>query len=505
MSNSPLVSYTKISPNRTSPRNHVIDTITIHCVVGQLSAESICGCFTSPERQASCNYGIGYDGRIALCVEEKDRSWCSSNGANDHRAITIECASDKTHPYAINDKVYAALIDLCEDICRRNGIKELKWKADKSLIGQPDKQNMTVHRWFANKACPGDYIYNRLGTIAAEVNFRLGNASQGTSSGLLASVFKDMTEEAIINKVGALFTADQKKNGILASVSLAQFILESGYGKSELAQKANNCFGMKTNLSGNKWGGSTWNGDRYTKKTQEFENGKYVTITADFRKYPCVEDSIADHSAYLLGAMNGNVKRYGGLSGCTNHEKAIQIIKNGGYATSPDYVTKLLSIIERWNLKRFDVSKVEEKPNSNYPNVPFTVNVLINDLNYRSAPSMDGKVNGQTGKGIFTIVQVSNGWGKLKSGAGWIWLGNPEYCTIGANKSESKGPFTVRVDIKNLNIRCGPGTGFAATGNFTGVGVFTIVEVKSGAGSKAGWGRLKSGAGWISLDFATRV
>jgi len=174
MSNSPLVSYTKISPNKTSPRNHKIDTITIHCVVGQCSVETLGDIFASASRKASSNYGIGSDGRIGMYVEEKDRSWCSSNAANDHRAITIECASDKTHPYAINDKVYKALIELLVDICKRNGIPELKWKADKSLIGQPDKQNMTVHRWFANKSCPGTYLYNKHPEIAAEVNKRLG-------------------------------------------------------------------------------------------------------------------------------------------------------------------------------------------------------------------------------------------------------------------------------------------------------------------------------------------
>ena len=108
-----------------------------------------------------------------MCVEEKDRSWCASNRANDHRAITIECASDKAHPYAINDTVYKTLIDLLVDICKRNQIEELKWKGDKSLVGKVDQQNMTVHRWFAKKACPGDYIYSRLGQIASEVNAKL--------------------------------------------------------------------------------------------------------------------------------------------------------------------------------------------------------------------------------------------------------------------------------------------------------------------------------------------
>lgn len=170
MSNSSLISYTKISPNRTSPRNHAIDTITIHCYVGQASVESMAGWLCNSAAQASANYGIGADGRIGMFVEEKDRSWCSSNRDNDNRAVTIECASDVAEPYRINDAVYKSLIRLCADICKRNGIKKLLWKADKSLIGQVEKQNMTVHRWFANKACPGEYIYQRLGTIAAEVN-----------------------------------------------------------------------------------------------------------------------------------------------------------------------------------------------------------------------------------------------------------------------------------------------------------------------------------------------
>lgn len=330
MSNSPLVSYIKISPNRYIPRNHSIDTITIHCYVGQASVESAGEWFGKKSTKASCNYMIGYDGRIALIVEEKDASWCSSSYSNDNRAITIECACDPTHPYAINSKVYESLIKLCADICRRNNIKELKWKGDKSLIGQVDKQNMTVHRWFKNKACPGDYIYNRLGQIANEVNSMLGGGGSSSSNEL--------------------------------------------------------------------------------------------------------------------------------------------------------------------------------------PSVPFSVKVLIDDLNYRSDPSMnDGNIIGVTKKGVFTIVEVSNGWGRLKSGAGWIWLENPSYVTIldsvdsGGSTPPSDNSFVVKVDINDLIIRTGPGTNYNKTGKYTGVGTFTILETSSGEGSKSGWGRLKSGAGWISLDYAKRV
>lgn len=179
MSNSSLISYTKISPNRTSPRNHKIDTVTIHCAVGQFTAKQLLNLshFVNYDSQkgASCNYAIGYDGSIGLGVAESDRSWCSSNSANDHRAITIEVASDTKHPYEVTDAAYKALIKLLVDICKRNKIKELKWEADKSLVGKIDKQNMTVHRWFANKSCPGDYLYSRHGQIAKEVNTQLAS------------------------------------------------------------------------------------------------------------------------------------------------------------------------------------------------------------------------------------------------------------------------------------------------------------------------------------------
>ena len=176
MSNSKLISYTKISPNRTSPRNHKIDTVTIHCVVGQCSVETLGNIFAPTSRQASCNYGIGADGRIGMYCEEKDRSWCSSNSANDNRAITIEVASDTKHPYAVNAKAYAALIDLLVDICKRNGIPRLVWSTSKAdRVNHKNGCNMTVHRDYANKSCPGEYLYSRHAQIASEVNKRLGS------------------------------------------------------------------------------------------------------------------------------------------------------------------------------------------------------------------------------------------------------------------------------------------------------------------------------------------
>lgn len=172
MANSPLVGYTKLSPNYNKGRNHSIDRITPHCVVGQLSAETICDVFIQ-RRDASCNYCIGKDGKVGMSVEECNRSWCSSSSENDNRAVTIECASDKSAPYAFNSGVYQSLIKLCVDICRRNGKSRLIWISDrgKALAYEPGAGEMllTVHRWFANKDCPGNWLMSRMPELAKAV------------------------------------------------------------------------------------------------------------------------------------------------------------------------------------------------------------------------------------------------------------------------------------------------------------------------------------------------
>ena len=703
--NSSLVEFTRLSPNHSGQRTHAIDRITPHCVVGQCSVETLGSIFAPTAKQASCNYGIGADGRIGMYVEEKNRSWCSSSNTNDQRAVTIECASDTTEPYAFRDVVYQKLITLCVDICRRNGKKKLIWFGDKekTLNYSPkgDEMILTVHRWFANKSCPGNWMYARMGDLAAKVTSQLGGSTEQKteteikSVGMQATALKGLSEADAVKKVGALFTADQKKSGILASVSLAQFILESGYGSTELAQNANNCFGMKKSLSGNTWGGSTWDGKSiYTKKTQEDDGtGRLYTITADFRKYPCVEDSIADHSAYLLGAMNGSKKRYAGLQDCTDYKKAVQIIKDGGYATDTKYVSKICSIIERWNLTEYDVKEVSgqkqeasviriadrtihditkenlsEVPRSRGSNqIEFIVvhylgvpnadnpdlygggygghyNIKRDGSVYKAADPKTAVVwhcggglqgsGGHTFHGIctnfnsigiecgvcYTDTSVkdasgdSDQWyfttetqeslvylvsklmdeygisldhvirhfdvtGKIcpnpyvknnKLRTSWTWeefksrlaeyrqsggyategsaaapvasdawyrvrkswgdaasqvgafkvLDNAKACAdehpgyyvfdpdgkkVYTPKTSVSVPFLVRVSIKDLNIRKGPGTNFTKTGKYTGIGVFTIVEVADGQGSSSGWGRLKSGAGWCSLDYCQKI
>lgn len=197
--NSPLVDCVKMSPNHSGKRTHRIDCITPHCVVGQCSAERIGDCFPAG-REASCNYGIGYDGRVCLIVDEANRSWCTSSNANDQRAITIECASDSTHPYAFKDACYKKLVKLCIDICQRNGIKKMLWidNKEKALNYEPKAGEgiFTVHRWYANKSCPGDWMYNRMGQLCDEVNAGLNGGNynppeQGTVVNYQAKVIAD--------------------------------------------------------------------------------------------------------------------------------------------------------------------------------------------------------------------------------------------------------------------------------------------------------------------------
>ena len=165
------------SPNRSSPRMSKIDTITIHCMAGNLSVEKCGALFAKSSRQASSNYGIGSDGRIACYVGEEDRSWCSSNKSNDNRAITIEVANDggADTGWHVSDKAYKSLIKLLVDICKRNNISKLVWSDNKNdRVNHKNGCNMTVHRDFANKSCPGDYLYSLHSKIADEVNSKLG-------------------------------------------------------------------------------------------------------------------------------------------------------------------------------------------------------------------------------------------------------------------------------------------------------------------------------------------
>ena len=397
--NSPLVEYTRLSPFNSGQRTHAIDRITPHCVVGQITAEALGDWFSDQASRASSNYGIDKDGRVGMYCPESVRSWCSSSPENDQRAVTIECASDKTHPYAFRDVVYQRLVALCADICRRNGKTKLLWIPDKAkalaYAPEADEMLLTVHRWFLDTVCPGEWLMQRMGDLAERVTALLAKdvpegsgedaddgpeavtppadpagqepappPDQAKPTGTQARDLAKLTQRQIVDAVGPLFTQEQRRTGILASVAMAQFLLECGYCQSPLAQEANNCFGMKCFLSGNTWPGSVWDGEsRYVMTAQEQNpDGTWFSYSEAFRAYLDIETSIVDHSAYLLGAMNGDAPRYEGLAGCTDCRKAAQIIKGGGYATGLSYVNDLLGVIDLWDLTKWDLPQEQATP-----------------------------------------------------------------------------------------------------------------------------------------------
>lgn len=182
--NSSLVSYIRISPNRNLGRYYdyysakpvqpitEITKITIHHMAGVMSVEQFGNLVANPAREMSANYCIGSDGRIGLFCEEKDRSWCSSSPWNDNRAITIEVSNCSTGgDWPISENVYNVLIKLCVDICKRNNIKKLEFTGDK-------EGSLTYHYMFNSTACPGPWIKNHTSDICSKVNSQLNGTPQ---------------------------------------------------------------------------------------------------------------------------------------------------------------------------------------------------------------------------------------------------------------------------------------------------------------------------------------
>ena len=489
------------NPCYTAGRKITVKGLMLHSVgCPQPRASVFIHSWNSASFDRACVHGFidGNDGTVYQTLPWNHRGWHAGGAANNTHIGVEMCepacikytggssftCSDTATARAVAKRTYEAAVELFAMLCKEYGLNPLT-----DIISHREGHAQGV----ASNHSDPEHLWNGLKMGYTMEAFRQAVKAKmnGTSApapsvpetfGTQASAFKNLSEADVIAKVGPLVTADQKKSGILASVSLAQFILESGYGKSELAQNANNCFGMKKSLSGNTWSGSAWDGKSlYTKKTQEEENGQLITITADFRKYAKVEDSIADHSAYLLGAKNGSALRYNGLKDCTNYKKAVQIIKDGGYATSSSYVNNLCSIIERWNLTQYD-AKAEAA-----------------DSYYRVRKSW---ADAKTQLGAYKVLANAKACADK----------NPGYTVYDQNGKavypevqKPAVPFLVRVDISDLNIRMGAGTNYSRTGKYTGKGIFTIMEVKDGQGSASGWGRLKSGAGWISLDYTVRV
>lgn len=244
MSNSSLATYKRLTGNY-DPRNHKIDTITIHCYVGQVTAKQGCDYFYNADREVSSNYVVGCDGSIGLSVEEKNRAWTSSSPSNDHRAITIETACETKAPYKVNDAAYNALINLCVDICKRNGINKLVWSNNESdRINHKNGCNMTVHRDFANTACPGQYLYERMADIANQVNKKLGAATTTTTKPTTTTKIDAPSEIGGNDMTRGYFQVGDRNEGVYVYKQMLMLLKKKGIISQGVDN--NNIFGAGT-------------------------------------------------------------------------------------------------------------------------------------------------------------------------------------------------------------------------------------------------------------------
>ena len=621
--NSPMAVYTKLSPNHSGQRTHCIDRITPHCVVGQCSVETLGSIFAPTSRQASSNYGIGEDGRVGMYVEEKNRSWCSSSNANDQRAVTIECASDNTEPYAFKDVVYQTLIKLCVDICQRNGRKKLLWLGDKdttlAYTPKADEMVLTVHRWFANKSCPGSWMYARMGDLAGKVTAQLGGSKQEETPPVTDAekTIWDFLHGKIGNAYGAagmmgnlyaesalrpnnLQNTYEKKLGMtdaeytsaVDSGSYTNFIKDSaGYGLAqwtywsrkqallEFAQAAGKSIGdlrMQLDFLWKELQGYTSvlntlktattvkaasdavltgyerpadQGDSVKEKRAAYGQkyfDKYVTTKPVQTDTGCSAAKViavaVEQIGYKEKKSNSQLDDKTANAGSANYTKYARDFdqkypkwyngKKNGFAWCDMFVDwcfltafgyeKALALLcqpERsagagctYSLRYFkNKGQFHTKDPQPGDQIFFGTSLdnsthtgIVESVDKKQVHTIEGNTSDQVARRNYSLTNSRIlGYGRPAYDA--VEAVAPVTPATPATPQATDVPFLVKVSIKDLNIRKGPGINYSRTGSYTGIGVFTIVDVQSGQGSTSGWGKLKSGAGWISLDYTKKL
>lgn len=414
--NSSLVTYKNITSNKTSPRNHAIDCITIHCIVGQWTAKQGCDYFASTTRQCSANYVVGKDGSIGLSVDEKDRSWCSSNAANDHRAITIEVASDTTHPYAVTDAALNALIELVADICKRNGIKKLVWSTNKTdRVNHNNGCNMTVHRDYANKACPGDYLYNKHGYIAEQVNAKLGVTTTTTTP-------TTSTTQTTTSKL-------QFKEG-----DIVNFAGGKHYGSAS-ATSGTDVKASKAKVTGTYESGKHPYHLRAVNDKGAFISGVYGWVDASTVSAIQTETTTTTNTATTTTISAGTKLTLNNVALYASSAAATKAATRSGtyYVWSKDVVNNRIRItnstanvgksgqITGWISYADAKSSAGVSSSATTTFTPYKVKVTASSLNIRKGAGTNYGIRGSIkDKGVYTIVDESSGtgatkWGLLKS------------------------------------------------------------------------------------------
>ena len=520
--NSPLVSYTKLSPNHSGQRTHSIDRITPHCVVGQCSVETLGNIFAPTSRQASCTYGIGVDGRVGMYVEEKNRSWCSSSNANDQRAVTIECASDNTHPYAFKDIVYNRLIELCVDICKRNGKSKLLWLSDKdkTLNYEPksDEMILTVHRWFANKSCPGDWMYARMGDLATKVTAQLTSATpsqseqsekpvEGTLYRVQTGAFKvKKNADALLKKVKAAgFDAFITQIGELYKVQVGAYKVKANAEKQMEKVKA---AGFDTII--------VTVGETSTTQPVQQTDDTEKTIWDTLKGFGFNDFAVAGIMGNLYaesGLRPNNLQQtYEKSLGMTD-ESYTKGVDDGSYKNFvKDSAGYGLAQWTYWSRKQA-LKEHADWLNVSIGDLTMQLDFLWKEIQgYSKVMSVLKEATSvrQASDVVLIYYEAPASKDEEATQAKRASYGQKYYDKYASGQTtpvtptvEFK-PYLVKVTATVLNIRKSPSVDSAKVGAIYDSGVYTIVEESKGNGASM-WGRLKSGAGWISLDYTKKL
>ena len=426
--NSQMVSYTRLSPNCTKPRNHDIDTISIHTMAGNCSVETCGEIFADSARQASSNYGIGSDGRVAMYVEEHNRSWCSSNRANDMRAVTIEVASINNTDYKCSEAAYVSLIKLCVDICKRNNIKRLIWSTNKNeRINHSNGCNMTVHRDFKNKACPGDWLYNHMGKIAEEVNKLL------TTGAVDSIISTPNVNNGDLNEELGMYQFLKSKNisDYFIFGLMANLYAESGIRANNLQNSFENKLKMNDEVYTKSVDNGSYNNFIKDKAGYGYPQWTYWSRKQNLYNYAKSKDvSIANPNMqreFLWQELNTTYK------GLVSELKASKSLYDATILVLTKF-EKPADQSQKVKDKRHSYAKMlyNKYAGTNIDDkdkivVPFKVRIIDSALNIRKEPNKNSiKTGCITDHGVYTITEIAYVgtvmWGKLKSGKGWICL-----------------------------------------------------------------------------------
>lgn len=468
----------------------------VHYVGALGDAKENCQYYASQYVGASAHLYVGFDGQVWQSVEDEDIAW--SVGANSYIHPEARNSNTLNIELCVRKKSTSSMNATDKDWFFEPATVKAAIELVKSKMKQYDipPENVIRHYDVTGKICPNPYVYNNTAYIWEDFKKQIAGSTPDQSSLTkitgAAKATDDQMERYIrsVNKkipqsvidMLPLYLSEGKAENIRGDVAFAQSCLETGnftFKDSAVTLDQNNFCGM----------GVTENG----MKGNSFPNAK-TGIRAQIQHLK----GYANKAALKKESVDPRFEYV--ARGCAPYVEWLGIQENPnkkGWAAGAGYGEKILKILDKILAGKNEESK-PPVPDAEEPVTGYQVKVTVDNLNIRSGAGTGYSIVGSiTDKGTYTIVQEKNGWGKLKSGAGWIFLSYTRKKTDANPETPKEYQVKVKADI--LNIRSGAGTGYGIVGTITDKGTYTIVQEKSE------WGKLKSGAGWIALSYTAKA